>query len=353
MRIWISMRIIRRSVIEMSKNDDVLSGAGWNKSESAKKDANNIIKIIVGIVIGIIVISVIIFGLTMKGTNEAIGGKKTIEDLGVEDTSERAGTKTIDDLGVESSDEKSVSSGVTITIEGDTLFVKNATSGELIDTWIYTIQGADVFYKCDNHPGVTAGSDVEVRSFYDDNANFVVVESSDYTPDELNIRNTLDADLQKMQTDLDTISEYKTRLESLGIQVPDLPEMIAGDVIKNNNGIWELQVSLNGGVMYEWQNHSLNNGGYIEGASADDIQSMIDSARYDVAVPEFDTHWYYTDGTEFILSQDGFSQTSTDIQNAITGYEGACNAYVADKTKYQCTDLISLLELEISYKKSN
>ncbi len=267
----------------MSKNDDVLSGAGWNKSESAKKDANNIIKIIVGIVIGIIVISVIIYGLAMKGTNEAIGGKKTIEDLGVEDTSERAGTKTIDDLGVESSDEK----------------------------------------------------------------------SSDYTPDELNIRNTLDADLQKMQTDLDTISEYKTRLENSGIQVPDLPEMIADDVIKNNNGIWELQVSLNGGVMYEWQNHSLNNGGYIEGASADDIQSMIDSARYDVAVPEFDTHWYYTDGTEFILSQDGFSQTSTDIQNAITGYEGACNAYVADKTKYQCTDLISLLELEISYKKSN
>lgn len=340
----------------MSKNDDVLSGAGWNKSESAKKDANNIIKIIVGIVIGIIVISVIIYGLAMKGTNEvseeAKGGKKTIEDLGVEDTSERAGTKTIDDLGVESSDEKSVSSGVTITIEGDSVFVKNATSGELIDTWIYTISGADVFYKCDAHPGYSFGSDSEIEKLYQ-NGNFVGNESSNYTPDELNIRNTLDADLQKMQTDLDTISEYKTRLENLGIQVPDLPEMIAGDVIKNNNGVWELQVSLNGGVMYEWQNHSLNNGGYIEGASADDIQSMIDSARYDVAVPEFDTHWYYTDGTEFILSQDGFSQTSTDIQNAITGYEGACNAYVADKTKYQCTDLISLLELEISYKKSN
>lgn len=247
-------------------DDDILSGSGWNRTDSAKKDANNIAKIIIGVVIGIIVIGAIIFGLTMKGTNEvseeAKGGKKTIEDLGVE-------------------------------------------------------------------------------------------ESSDYTPDELNIRNTLDADLKKMQTDLDTISEYKTRLENLGIQVPDLPEMIAGDVIKNNNGTWNVQLSLNGGITYNWQNHSLKNGGYMEGASADDIQSMIDSAKYDVAFPEFDSHWYYTDGTEFILSQGGFSQTSTDIQNAITGYQSACNQYVSDKRQYQCEDLISLLELEINYKKSN
>ncbi len=250
--------------------DDILNGSGWNKSDSAKKDANTIVKVVIGLLIAGAIIGVIVFALTSKGIKDSYEGQKTIEDLG----------------------------------------------GESIDESVDS-------------------------------------ESSEFIPDELEIRNTLDADLQKMQTDLDTISEYKTRLENSGIQVPDLPEMIAGDVIKNNNGIWELQVSLNGGVMYEWQNHSLNNGGYIEGASADDIQSMIDSARYDVAVPEFDTHWYYTDGTEFILSQDGFAQTSTDIQNAITGYEGACNAYVADKTKYQCTDLISLLELEISYKKSN
>lgn len=188
---------------------------------------------------------------------------------------------------------------------------------------------------------------------------------------EKEIKDKLETDLNKMRSDLVQIAEYEQRLNNLDIAINKPYDVIDGDYIVNADGKAvasmdytatlekytegeHLQlVSTNvcvGGVDFDWYNGNVYDG-YINNLKGSmTAQEYVNQFSTDPNTSDdimLDSKWYYkSSGKEFILSQGGFSQTSTDIQTSITGLQGAWQAYYGDKRNYECVDLISLLELD-------
>lgn len=84
-------------------------------------------------------------------------------------SSDTAIESTEDGSSATSTDSESSSdSGVRISVNGDNADIINVKTNEVIDTWVFTVQGASVAYVCDAHPGYSFGSDMEITSLYKD-----------------------------------------------------------------------------------------------------------------------------------------------------------------------------------------
>lgn len=188
---------------------------------------------------------------------------------------------------------------------------------------------------------------------------------------EQTIRATLAADLKSMRADLATISEYAQRLEAYGIAINKTYPCIDGDYIVNQDGtvVATMDTSsavgtykeddvlylksntvLAGGVDFDWYNGNIFDGYLTKLAGSKSIDSYVDSITKskDEDDKTVDTTWYYkTNGKEFTLnSSSGFSQTTTDINSAISGLQSAWDTYYQRKKQYETVDLMSLLELD-------
>jgi len=199
---------------------------------------------------------------------------------------------------------------------------------------------------------------------------------------EAEIRTLLDADLRSMRADLILISEYTQRLSSYDIAINAPMEAITGDYmvngIINDDGSRNIVASMDPsvkvaaytegeplylmsdyvckqGVDFDWYGSSVFKG-YINALrgtkSAQEYVSGLmqltktDSTDTSLQIP--DKQWYYrSSGADFSSVTDGgFSKTNSDIQTAINDLMGAWQTYLSHKTAYQCTDLMSLLELD-------
>ena len=191
---------------------------------------------------------------------------------------------------------------------------------------------------------------------------------------EQELRAILEDDLLQMRTTMVQISEYEQRLVNMDIALNTPYGSIAGDYIVNKDGLTvgsldyqaqladyvdgeHLRLMSNtvcvGGVDFDWYNGSIHDG-YINSLKGDmtpqqyinSIMTPPEGSEDDKQVPD---KWYFlSSGQEFTLVSQGgkFNQTATDIQTQIGYLTTAWNTYYSIKQKYECTDLINLLDLD-------
>lgn len=190
---------------------------------------------------------------------------------------------------------------------------------------------------------------------------------------EAQIKARLEQDLADMRIDLALISEYSQRLTNLDIALNSPYPVIAGDYIVNKDGVavgsmdYTAQLAdytegehlrlisssvCSGGVDFDWYNGSVHEG-YINGLKGDmtpqeyvnSLMSHQEGESGDDTTTQSD--WYFkSSGAKFVFAQGQFTQAASDIQNAITGLEGAWNSYYTHKLAYETVDLIELLALD-------
>lgn len=193
--------------------------------------------------------------------------------------------------------------------------------------------------------------------------------------DEATIKKKLRSDLYTMQTALDLMTEYETRLNKQGIVAGERPDGIKGDsvqgsdeteTIKADGDSTEVKLPVsyettfqtlpNGAYDIEnWQTTTVLDGDYLKNLlKADDMPATTSYVNY-VKAKEASAStsssggstsslkWYYQDGTEF---KQGKDQVSASIQSDITNLTSAYNQYTSLKNTYFTTDMGSLLELE-------
>lgn len=193
--------------------------------------------------------------------------------------------------------------------------------------------------------------------------------------DEATIKKKLRSDLYTMQTALDLMTEYETRLNKQGIVAGERPDGIKGDsvqgsddteTIKADGDSTEVKLPVsykttfqtlpNGAYDIEnWQTTTVLDGDYLKNLlKADDMPATTSYVNYvkakEAAASTSSSggstsslKWYYQDGTEF---KQGKDQVSASIQSDITNLTSAYSQYTSLKSTYFTTDMGSLLELE-------
>ena len=193
--------------------------------------------------------------------------------------------------------------------------------------------------------------------------------------DEATIKKKLRSDLYTMQTALDLMTEYETRLNKQGIVAGERPDGIKGDsvqgsddteTIKADGDSTEVKLPVsykttfqtlpNGAYDIEnWQTTTVLDGDYLKNLlKADDMPATTSYVNYvkakEAAASTSSSggstsslKWYYQDGTEF---KQGKDQVSASIQSDITNLTSAYSQYTSLKSTYFTTDMGSLLELD-------
>lgn len=193
--------------------------------------------------------------------------------------------------------------------------------------------------------------------------------------DEATIKKKLRSDLYTMQTALDLMTEYETRLNKQGIVAGERPDGIKGDsvqgsddteTIKADGDSTEVKLPVSYETTFEtlpngaydienWQTTTVLDGDYLKNLlKADDMPATTSYVNYvkakEAAASTSSSggstsslKWYYQDGTEF---KQGKDQVSASIQSDITNLTSAYNQYISLKSTYFTTDMGSLLELE-------
>ena len=175
MKIWISMKDIRKVVIDMSRRHrSNVQNIEWNASNNVKKDRSLVTKIVVISIVLVIAIPILVACGWMWSAKATSGGKKTIEDLGKPKTAttyETNGRRTIEDLGTQSTETTQRKSGVHLErVDGGFQVISDMPSnkGQVIDTWHYEVLDFGAYYVSDNHPVYRYGTDVELEDAYSD-----------------------------------------------------------------------------------------------------------------------------------------------------------------------------------------
>lgn len=193
--------------------------------------------------------------------------------------------------------------------------------------------------------------------------NEVVVADQEKT-----LRDTMDAQLALMQTDLNRINDGTAELERttadggrLRLLTPVVPKQIAGDVVEGKARIGETastlklktDVVLPTGYDFDWRGGSVM-AGYLKDLVPDRSGYVSYLAkRSKEAHDEFrinEMKWRLNDGTD--LKTDYSSSTTTvkpltDIMNKLSQ---AYQDYYKDKTTYQVDQYSKLLDLEVSLR---
>jgi len=198
-------------------------------------------------------------------------------------------------------------------------------------------------------------------------------------PQEDEVRGVLSADLDTLKLDLDRIKEYKDRLITAQIQIPDEPLSIRGDsyTIDNNktaNDTSDDRIYLStttvvpGGFDFNWRDGSVK-AGYLTALAGDKTFTNYLAAKFTdtVIAPCGDPKTCYTaysaagiewrrgDGSLFVTNINSANATSVDVAIAkdIQNLQTAWQTYNTDKGAYQRVDLRKLLMMEADVAASN
>lgn len=201
-------------------------------------------------------------------------------------------------------------------------------------------------------------------------------------------RETLNQQLYTMNIAMETINNYKERLDNFGMVVPDLPVAIAGDQIVNQKALTEANPTeftasmlsnrshvnddydvtvdvedeeyatndqlylvtdyvFPGGVQYNYQDVKISDH-VLDALKPEDINyrqwkqgKTIEGNTYAVSSPRFT--WRYKDGKTFVPDEN---TKAVQIQSDITVYETAVNAMFSAKKQFQTETLYLLLEID-------
>lgn len=200
------------------------------------------------------------------------------------------------------------------------------------------------------------GSECDVADFLNKNDWNVVdaYEECVSRTKENELRKTLSNDVQTLKTNLSAIDEYTKRLQSLGVVIPDMSSLIAGDKVieKDDYLIFKPNHVLATGFDFDWYNGSVKKG-YLDNLCGDSTyMQYLSKKRSEVENTKFDTSdiiWTLTDGTP-VDNLDSTVDTNKTINDTIGLLTGAWDTYYTNKKTYECTDLKSLLYLELDTK---
>ena len=196
--------------------------------------------------------------------------------------------------------------------------------------------------------------------------------------DEKDIKQKMQDDIRTMRNASNSMNEYFTRLDSMGIQVPGWPPLFMSDSFdkdaQTGSLVYDTDDVVTGGVQANWDTMTLAEGNYTELVGAKNPNKKIrkmrkarrdldgnvitdgkDSYRLDgFEIPE---HWYYKDtGSEFIvrnIANISASSPEGKITKAINDYTNAADKYYKAKVDYQFTLPIELLEAEADARNSD
>lgn len=179
-------------------------------------------------------------------------------------------------------------------------------------------------------------------------------------------------DLNQMKASLTKINEYSTRLTKQdGVQLPDAPELVAGDSITvDDNGTKDNQDDdkfvtkfgkiATGGYDFDWQNGHIGDKWLNKLIAKTDSPNMTPEQYFSMQVKARQSNnansagnlsnikWMMKDGTPLEDLNTGNSDTGryTNINKDCQNLVNAWQDYVHTKVQYQTTDLEKLLALD-------
>lgn len=220
------------------------------------------------------------------------------------------------------------------------------------------------------NPGGTNAQTIEFLETHVDGTDFNptdVYRQVKTVTKETEYRTTILETYQELETKMNQIVEYRTRLsENYKILVPDLPMWLTGDYFKNIQvkddegnilGSYKRFMPATitpGGTDFDWFNGSILKGYFalVPDAQGMSIRDYIYSLQSDKASRKIDetkiTEWLYADGTAVLLKADSTTTTyEQTVMSDIKLYEKAVSDYITLKSKYQSEYLPNLLLLEL------
>lgn len=219
------------------------------------------------------------------------------------------------------------------------------------------------------NPGAKA---VEYNPIFDDNKATIadIYKALVATQEEDTIKTNLQDTANQLQVQYNTIDEYRRRLQSLHVRVPKLPKMISGDSfepVKNEDGSdsknydFKAATIYSGGLMLDWRNMSLIDGGYYKtiqppvtdkesyylGLTGESYAEADEAAMYEEGTSQDgEWQWAYDNGSA-IAEDSGITRDQNALED-ITAYEDAVSQYMSLKQQYQRNLQWQLLLLEIN-----
>lgn len=189
---------------------------------------------------------------------------------------------------------------------------------------------------------------------------------------EKELKEKLVEDLKEMKASLTKVNEYSARLtQQDGVQLPEPPELVAGDSIKvDNNGTKDNQKDdkfitkfgkiAAGGYDFDWQNGHVGDGWLDKLIAKTGSPNMTPEQYFSMQVKArsgddvnsagnlTDIQWMMKDGTPLEDLNTGNSDTGryTDINKDCQNLVNAWQDYIRAKVQYQTTDLEKLLALD-------
>ena len=257
-----------------------------------------------------------------------------------------------------------------LTVRCNKTIVNTAISGA---SSLYMDSSFDTYdqFRLYFNPG---GDNVALTSCFDSDRFdiFELYEEMVTRPREAKIRERLNSDLNNMKSAQIQMEEYEERLIREGVIQYTVPSQILGDtIVQSDDGHLDLTTNtiLPYGIQYDWYNGSIKDG-YLDAICGEDIsysellnylksgQEEEDDIDEEEVEGAFSTNtiWYLSNGVAFdgndSLNIDIDEATRTELSTATELLQGTWRKFYNNKRKYQCEDLVSLLELEIDAKEA-
>lgn len=193
--------------------------------------------------------------------------------------------------------------------------------------------------------------------------NELVVSSQEKT-----IRDTMDAQLALMQTDLNRINDGTAELERttadsgrLRLMAPTVPKQIAGDAVEGKARVGETastlklktDVILPTGYGFDWRGGSVM-AGYLKDLVPDRsgyvsyLTQRSKETRDEFRINEM--KWGLNDGSDLKRDYDGSNTTLKPLTDIMNKLSQAYQDYYKDKTTYQVDQYKKLIDLEVSLR---
>lgn len=193
------------------------------------------------------------------------------------------------------------------------------------------------------------------------------------SPQEQELRETMQGQLETMQSDLAAIDEYKQRLrtmkvDGLSVKLPDDPEKIRDDAItcdgrslrgetgdgaQCESGDLALSTSWTfpDGFNFDWREGSVLEGYLDEIVPADrsNLEYLSEHAERDSeAMRTNDIEWQMSDGSYLVDLGGEDTELVANLNSTISLLTGAYETYYDHKQEYQVDSMTGLLNLELS-----
>jgi hypothetical protein len=203
------------------------------------------------------------------------------------------------------------------------------------------------------------GDTVDVGAIF----NEIVVST-----EEKKIRNSMDAQLALMQTDLNRINDATAELErttadsgTLHLVAPKVPKQIAGDVVEGKAKVGETPSTLDLKTQYvmplgydfDWRSGSVMDGYLKDLVPPGSNYVSYLGGRAKEKPEEFrvnDLQWRLNDGTDLKRDYDSGNATVKPLFNIMNKLSQAYQDYYKDKKVYQVDLHSKLLDLEVSLR---